>query len=87
MQVLAEKLGAPDAKASRTFAALRTAAAAEEPEGVCEPACGWYNERLEQLALLEFDRDRKSMSVLCRTHPATRTSGVYSLGSAGIGGQ
>lgn len=30
----------------------------------CSPACTWYCSRAQQLALLEFDRDRKSMSVL-----------------------
>lgn len=37
-----------------------------DPELHPEPVCGHYCTRLQRLAMLEFDRDRKSMSVICK---------------------
>lgn len=51
----------------------------EEPDVCPSPVCDWYAAKLEHLALLEFDRDRKSMSVICRQTPYTRHSGKLAL--------
>lgn len=61
-QVLVEKLGVADAAAAQAVAAARA-----DPEANPEPACDFYASRLKLLSLLEFDRDRKSMSVLARS--------------------
>lgn len=59
--VLAEKLGVPDAAAQQQILQDR-----RENESACTTgACAHYNSRYTKLATLEFDRDRKSMSVLC----------------------
>ncbi|KAL6769224.1 hypothetical protein ACKKBG_A17970 [Auxenochlorella protothecoides x Auxenochlorella symbiontica] len=60
--VLAEKLGAPDAS-ERDDAAAR--APLPEDGEVELRACDAYAARFRTLATLEFDRDRKSMSVVC----------------------
>jgi Ca2+-transporting ATPase len=70
--VLVEKLGAPDRATTARLGDARRSA----PEDNATPVCAHYCGRLQQLALLEFDRDRKSMSVLCRQVPATRHSGA-----------
>jgi P-type Ca2+ transporter type 2C len=55
--VLAEKIGVPEAADQQKIRAQRSA----EPMGACKA----YASRYRRLATLEFDRDRKSMSVLC----------------------
>lgn len=67
-QVLVEKLGTSDKATSHKLCEARRS----NPDDTPMPVCGHYCGRLEQLALLEFDRDRKSMSVLCRPVPSTR---------------
>jgi len=72
LKVVVEKLGIPDQSLCSKLIEQRQV----NPEDCPEPCCSWYNERLERLALLEFDRDRKSMSVICRQASArTRNSG------------
>jgi len=71
LQVLVEKLGAPDKATTHKLCEQRRNSPDDTPTPVCNLYCG----RLEQLALLEFDRDRKSMSVLCKQLPHTRHSG------------
>jgi len=76
LRVLAEKVGLPPAEggAEGGAAAAAAHAAAGAAALLCgearaplpEPVCGWYCGRLRRLALLEFDRDRKSSSVICR---------------------
>lgn len=70
IQVLVEKLGTADKATSQKLCEQRRSNPDDAPTPVCSHYCG----RLEQLALLEFDRDRKSMSVLCRPSPYTRHS-------------
>lgn len=67
-QVLVEKLGTSDKTTSHKLCEQRRS----NPDDAPTPVCGHYCGRLEQLALLEFDRDRKSMSVLCKPTPSTR---------------
>lgn len=55
--VLAEKIGLGDAAAQQRIRGNRE----DDPTG----ACSIYAARYQKLATLEFDRDRKSMSVLC----------------------
>jgi Ca2+-transporting ATPase len=55
--ILAEKIGLVDAAAQQRVRANRE----EDPTG----ACSMYAAKYQKLATLEFDRDRKSMSVLC----------------------
>ncbi|GBF94232.1 hypothetical protein Rsub_06502 [Raphidocelis subcapitata] len=61
LRALAEKLGVPDAAVTAAAGELRRA----DPESNPEPVCAHYSARLRRLALLEFDRDRKSMGVIC----------------------
>jgi len=61
LRVLVEKLGVADAAGAKEVAAGR-----EDPEANPEPACAFYASKLRSVSLLEFDRDRKSMSVLAR---------------------
>lgn len=69
--MLTEKLGVPDKNTAHKLAEQRRS----EPDDSPSPVCAWYCNKLEHLALLEFDRDRKSMSVICRQTPYTRHSG------------
>ncbi|KIZ04315.1 calcium-transporting ATPase, endoplasmic reticulum-type [Monoraphidium neglectum] len=62
LKVLAEKLGLPDRVATDALVRQRLNDPEAHPEPICAHICG----RLQRLALLEFDRDRKSMSVICR---------------------
>eukprot|EP00877_Chromochloris_zofingiensis_P004035 jgi/Chrzof1/13632/Cz08g05050.t1 len=71
LKVLAEKLGVPDRSISKALCDKRRANPEDHPEAVGH----WYKDKLQQVALLEFDRDRKSMSVICRQLPATRNTG------------
>ncbi|GFR44662.1 hypothetical protein Agub_g5952 [Astrephomene gubernaculifera] len=60
--VLAEKLGLADGTETAAALKKRTATPEEHPQPVTQA----YRERAPLRALLEFDRDRKSMSVLVR---------------------
>lgn len=78
MKVLSEKLGLPDAKLQRELVALRQQAQSEDstsspvvPPNFCAQ---YWNEQYETLAILEFSRDRKSMSVLCSPQTANNSS-------------
>ena len=61
--VLAEKIGVEDAALQRKIRMGRK----QHPTG----ACIHYSSQYTKLATLEFDRDRKSMSVLCSTTGGT----------------
>lgn len=71
LQVLTEKLGAPDKSTANKLTEQRRS----NPDSHPSPVCDHYNAKLQHLALLEFDRDRKSMSVICRQTPFTRHTG------------
>ena len=58
--VLAEKLGVPDAAEQQAIIQARK----RDPVDGVTGACGAYAKRYSKLATLEFDRDRKSMSVI-----------------------
>lgn len=74
--VLAEKLGVAGDAAQKGIRALRLADPEAHPTGACQHhAAKW-----RKLATLEFDRDRKSMSVICA--PA---SGAGVTASAAVG--
>jgi hypothetical protein len=75
VQVLVEKLGTSDKTTSHKLCEQRRS----NPDDAPTPVCGHYCGRLEQLALLEFDRDRKSMSVLCKPIPSTRHTSMHVL--------
>jgi hypothetical protein len=70
-QVLTEKLGTPDKATTYKLVQQRQA----DPNACASPVCDWYDAKLQRLALLEFDRDRKSMGVIARQTPYTRHSG------------
>jgi Ca2+-transporting ATPase len=76
--VLAEKIGLGDAAAQQRIRANRE----DDPTGVCS----MYGSRYQKLATLEFDRDRKSMSVLCAPAGsiATKTSKGASAAAAAV---
>ncbi|WIA22962.1 hypothetical protein OEZ86_009888 [Tetradesmus obliquus] len=71
LKVLTEKLGTPDKATTHKLVQQRIADAA----ACASPVCEWYDAKLQRLALLEFDRDRKSMGVVARQTPYTRHSG------------
>ena len=58
--VLAEKIGVPDARLNDSN--LRIA----DPDTRAQAASSYWHSRWTKDAVLEFDRDRKSMSVVCR---------------------
>lgn len=62
LHVLVEKLGLPD----RSTSALLTRNRQQNPEQQPHPIVDSYRSRYLSLATLEFDRDRKSMSILAR---------------------
>lgn len=66
-----EKLGATDKATCHKLLEQRRS----NPDSCPAPVCDYYTGKLQHLALLEFDRDRKSMSVICRQTPHTRNSG------------
>ncbi|KAL4420219.1 hypothetical protein ABPG77_011043 [Micractinium sp. CCAP 211/92] len=68
--VLAEKLGVAGEAAQRRIAAARLASPEASPTG----ACAHHASKYHKLATLEFDRDRKSMSVICA--PASTPAGA-----------
>lgn len=60
LRVLVEKLGAPSDKENAAIQEGRARDRARFAEGACQA----YAAKLQKVALLEFDRDRKSMSVI-----------------------
>jgi len=66
MKVLVEKMGTPNAKQTADFKAKKAAAPVDNVEIMNK----FYADQYEKLATLEFSRDRKSMSVLCRKNGA-----------------
>lgn len=66
LAVLAEKLGVSDATVNARLVAARKA----DPEGGLNAVCNEYRSRFNNLGVLEFDRNRKSMSVICSATPA-----------------
>jgi hypothetical protein len=74
-QVLTEKLGTPDKATTHKLVQARQS----DPDACASPVCDWYDAKLQRLALLEFDRDRKSMGVIARQTPYTRHSGMSLL--------
>ncbi|KAJ2859200.1 hypothetical protein GGH94_006230 [Coemansia aciculifera] len=59
LRVLAEKVGTPDANFNATLAGLSKADRAQA-------CCQWVQHRFKRVTMLEFTRQRKSMSVLVR---------------------
>lgn len=59
--VLTEKLGCPDANESARLIGLRQS----QPETQAAAISRWYGAKLNRMALLEFDRNRKSSSIIC----------------------
>jgi hypothetical protein len=76
-QVLTEKLGTPDKATTHKLVQQRQS----DPDACASPVCDWYDAKLQRLALLEFDRDRKSMGVIARQTPYTRHSGGHLVGT------
>jgi len=68
LKVLVEKIGGPMPADDKAAAALRAAG----PADGAEASCGRYAAAERKLALLEFDRERKSMSVLTATAAGNR---------------
>nr|CAD1844504.1 unnamed protein product [Ananas comosus var. bracteatus] len=67
LKVLVEKMGVPDAKArSRIRDGLLTADYFLDRSTVKLGCCDWWTKRSSRVATLEFDRVRKSMSVIVR---------------------
>eukprot|EP00899_Mesostigma_viride_P012271 jgi/Mesvir1/21044/Mv08091-RA.1 len=64
LMVLVEKLGVPDASENARIVAARQAGEESNTDWLHGAARYWQSQ-CSRLALLEFDRDRKSMSVLC----------------------
>uniref|UniRef100_K3W8M1 P-type Ca(2+) transporter n=1 Tax=Globisporangium ultimum (strain ATCC 200006 / CBS 805.95 / DAOM BR144) TaxID=431595 RepID=K3W8M1_GLOUD len=79
LKVLVEKIGLPDDAAKQAeFASLQKSNPAKAVQFCNE----YWQEQNKKLAILEFSRDRKSMSVLCSktgqsSGPATRSSTVH----------
>jgi magnesium-transporting ATPase (P-type) len=67
MKVLVEKMGTPDATQTKSFKSQK----AKDPRNNVEVVNDFYAEQYQKLATLEFSRDRKSMSVLCRKKGAS----------------
>eukprot|EP00963_Diacronema_lutheri_P011709 scaffold1440_cov332-Pavlova_lutheri.AAC.9 len=59
LKILAEKIGAPGTDLQRQMQKSKE----QSPSELV--ACSFLSSKLQQKAILEFDRDRKSMSVLC----------------------
>ncbi|XP_061370364.1 calcium-transporting ATPase, endoplasmic reticulum-type [Gastrolobium bilobum] len=63
LKVLVEKMGAPDMKSKNK---IRDTQLASNNNTVMLGCCEWWNRRSKRVATLEFDRIRKSMSVIVR---------------------
>ncbi|XP_068649988.1 calcium-transporting ATPase, endoplasmic reticulum-type-like [Aristolochia californica] len=67
LKVLVEKMGVPDVKASNKIRDAQLAAGyLIDSSTVKLGCCDWWNKRSKRIATLEFDRVRKSMSVIVR---------------------
>ncbi|KAI3441713.1 Cation_ATPase_N domain-containing protein [Psidium guajava] len=67
LKVLVEKMGVPDAKIRNNIRDARLAANyLIDSRSVNLGCCDWWNKRSRRIATLEFDRIRKSMSVIAR---------------------
>ncbi|KAG5231496.1 calcium-transporting ATPase, endoplasmic reticulum-type [Salix suchowensis] len=67
LKVLVEKMGVPDAKARDKIRDMQLAANyLIDRSTVKLGSCEWWTKRVKRLATLEFDRIRKSMSVIVR---------------------
>lgn len=70
--VLAEKLGVASETQQRAIQAARQANPEANPTG----ACAAHASKFSKLATLEFDRDRKSMSVICAPGGSSGANGA-----------
>ncbi|KAK4793396.1 hypothetical protein SAY86_023831 [Trapa natans] len=67
LKVLVEKMGVPDAKVRNRIRGSQLAASyLIDCKAVNLGTCNWWSKRLKRVATLEFDRIRKSMSVIAR---------------------
>ncbi|PKI54895.1 hypothetical protein CRG98_024726 [Punica granatum] len=67
LKVLVEKMGVPDAKVRNRIRETQLAASyLIDCKTVNLGTCDWWNKRSKRVATLEFDRVRKSMSVIAR---------------------
>lgn len=67
LKVLVEKMGVPDSKARNKIRDTQLAASyLIDSSTVKLGCCEWWNRRSKRIATLEFDRVRKSMSVIAR---------------------
>ncbi|KAF3780311.1 Calcium-transporting ATPase 1 endoplasmic reticulum-type [Nymphaea thermarum] len=67
LKVLVEKMGLPDANESKRIQAERLSAdRSSENSSVKLGCCEWWAKRSKRIATLEFDRVRKSMSIIVR---------------------
>lgn len=67
LKVLVEKMGVPDSKARNKIRDTQLAASyLIDSSTVKLGCCEWWNKRSKRIATLEFDRVRKSMSVIAR---------------------
>mmetsp|Transcript_31412 Transcript_31412/g.66524 ORF Transcript_31412/g.66524 Transcript_31412/m.66524 type:complete len:1046 (+) Transcript_31412:172-3309(+) len=62
LKVLVEKIGLPDATAQKALAAQRTT----DPDNTAHSVNDYWGSKAKVLATLEFNRDRKSMSVVAK---------------------
>ncbi|CAN6466082.1 unnamed protein product [Victoria cruziana] len=67
LKVLVEKMGVPDANETKRIQAERLAAErSSEHSSLKLGSCEWWAKRSKRIATLEFDRVRKSMSIIVR---------------------
>lgn len=74
LQVLVEKMGLPETPKPGK----------DKPELACTQANDYWSKSYPRNAILEFSRDRKSMSTLCGHHPA-KVAGRTTRATAGSG--
>lgn len=67
LKVLVEKMGVPDREALERIRKEDLIDHSLDYLVVKLGCCDWYSKRVEKVALLEFDRSRKSMGVIVRT--------------------
>lgn len=68
LKVLVEKMGVPNQEALERIRKEDLIDHSLDYLVVKLGCCDWYSKRVEKVALLEFDRIRKSMGVIVRTH-------------------
>lgn len=73
IQVLVEKMGVPDPALDKKIKSERSESSHAE---LCSK---YWEEKHPKLATLEFDRKRKSMSVICRNEPIAVNGGRSGL--------